>query len=241
VMTQKPTRASTPLRKATPTKVAARGSEEKLTSTTAEPVVSVTDAISETTQQPKASAQAQEASVSEVAAVEPVIPAAAEPVVSVTDASSETITAKPDPAAAVTAEVAKPFTATKKAKPDSMQGMEIMIKSTEDFVAFGQANVEAFVKSSQIWAAGVQELTKLFAATTKASFDESVSTFKAIAAAKSVTEALDLQSAFANGVVAKTLAESNKLIDASIKLTEQTLAPISARVTGAVETFSKAA
>ena len=104
-----------------------------------------------------------------------------------------------------------------------------------------QANVEAFVKSSQIWAAGVQELTKVFAATTKVSFDESVSTFKAIAAAKSVTEALDLQSAFANGVVAKTLAESNKLIDASIKLTEQTLAPISARVTGAVETFSKAA
>ena len=240
-MTQKPTRASTPLRKATPTKVAARGSEEKLTSTTAEPVVSVTDAISETTQQTKASAQTQEASVSEVAAVEPVIPAAAEPVVSVTDASSETITAKPDPVAAVTAEMAKPFTATKKAKPDSMQGMEIMIKTTEDFVAFGQANVEAFVKSSQIWAAGVQELTKLFAATTKASFDESVSTFKAIAAAKSVTEALDLQSAFANGVVAKTLAESNKLIDASIKLTEQTLAPISARVTGAVETFSKAA
>ena len=127
-MTQKPTRASTPLRKASPTKVAARGSEEKLTPTTAEPVVSVTDAISETTQQPKASAHAQEASVSEVAAVEPVIRATAEPAVSVTDASSETITAKPDPVAAVTAEMAKPFTATKKAKPESMQGMEIMIK-----------------------------------------------------------------------------------------------------------------
>jgi hypothetical protein len=37
------------------------------------------------------------------------------------------------------------------------------------------------------------------------------------------------------------LAESNKLVDASIKLTEQTLAPLTARVTGAVETFGKAA
>jgi hypothetical protein len=58
-----------------------------------------------------------------------------------------------------------------------MPGMKTLIKSTEDFFAFGQANVEAFVKSGQIWADGVQELTKLFATTTKASFDASVVTF----------------------------------------------------------------
>jgi phasin family protein len=106
---------------------------------------------------------------------------------------------------------------------------------------FGQANVEAFVKSGQIWAAGLQELTKLFATTTKASFDESVATFKAISSAKSVTEAIDLQSTFATSVVEKALAESNKLINTSIKLTEQTLAPITARMTVAAETFGKAA
>ena len=116
-----------------------------------------------------------------------------------------------------------------------------MVKSTEDFFAFGQANVEAFVKSGQIWAAGVQELTKLFAATTKTAFDESVATFKAVSSAKSVTEAIDLQSTFAKSVVDKALAESNKLINTSIKLTEQTLAPITARVTVAAETFGKAA
>jgi phasin family protein len=116
-----------------------------------------------------------------------------------------------------------------------------MFKGTEDFVAFGQANMEAFVKSGQIWAAGVQELTKLFAATTKASFDESVSTLKAITSASSVTEAMELQGAFASSVVAKTLAESNKMIDASIKLTERTLAPLAARMTSAVETVSKPA
>ena len=41
--------------------------------------------------------------------------------------------------------------------------------------------------------------------------------------------------------VEEAVAESNKLTDASIKLTEQTLAPITARVTVAVETFGKAA
>ena len=116
-----------------------------------------------------------------------------------------------------------------------------MMKTTEDFVAFGQANLEAFVKSGQIWSAGVQELTKQFATSAKASFDESVSTFKAMSTCKSVKEAMDLQSSFAKAALEKAMAESNKLTDASIKLTEQTLAPITARVTVAVETFGKAA
>ena len=122
-----------------------------------------------------------------------------------------------------------------------MQGLKTMMKSTEDFVAFGQANIEAFVKSGQIWSAGVQELTKQFATTAKASFDESVSTFKAMSTVKSVKEAIEMQSTFAKTSMEKAIVESNKLTDASIKLTEQALAPITARVTTAVETFSKAA
>jgi phasin family protein len=121
------------------------------------------------------------------------------------------------------------------------QGMKTMMKSTEDFVAFGQANFEAFVRSGQIWSAGVQELTRQFASSAKASFDESVSTLKAITTAKSVREAMDLQSTFAKAALEKAMFESNKLTDASIKLTEQTLAPITARVTVAVESFGKTA
>jgi len=101
--------------------------------------------------------------------------------------------------------------------------------------------MEALVKSGQIWSTGVQELTKQFASTAKASFDESVSTFKAISTVKSVKEALELQSAFAKTAFEKAVAESKQITDASIKLTEATLAPITARVTVAVETFSKAA
>jgi phasin family protein len=195
-------------------------------------------------QKPMASPQSRAASATKVAAgeaVEKVIPATEEPVASITDAIRETITATPDTVAAVTEEVVKPVFATTTSKPNPMPGMKTMIKSTEEFFAFGQANVEAFIKSGQIWAAGVQELTKLFATTTKASFDESVATFKAISSAKSVTEAIDLQGTFARSVVEQALAESDKLINTSIKLIEQTLAPITARVTVAAETFGKAA
>jgi hypothetical protein len=39
----------------------------------------------------------------------------------------------------------------------------------------------------------------------------------------------------------KSMTESGKLTDASMKLTEQAMAPITARVTVAVEKFAKAA
>jgi phasin family protein len=156
-------------------------------------------------------------------------------------AVSTSITATADTVAAVTSEAVETASSIEPAKPTITQGIKSMMKSTEDFVAFGHANLEAFVKSGQIWSAGVQELTKQIATTAKASFDESISTFKAMSTAKSVKEAMDLQSSFAKAALEKAMAESNKLTDASIKLTEQTLAPITARVTVAVETFGKSA
>jgi len=155
--------------------------------------------------------------------------------------AAEIITVAADTTAkAVQAAAAASEPATSIDTPPFTQGMKTMMKSTEDLVAFGQANMEAFVKSGQIWSAGVQELTKQIATSAKASFEESVSTFKAISTAKSVKEAIDLQSTFAKAALEKAMSESNKLTDASIKLTEQTLAPITARVTVAVETFGKA-
>jgi hypothetical protein len=85
------------------------------------------------------------------------IPATDGPAASLTDAISETVTATPDTVAAVTEEVVKPIIATTTTKPNPMPGMKTMIKSTEDFFAFGQANVEAFVKSGQIWADGTDK------------------------------------------------------------------------------------
>ena len=120
------------------------------------------------------------------------------------------------------------------------KGMEKAMKTAEEFVAFGQGNVEAFMKSSQIWAAGVQDLSKQVAATAQANFDETMSTFKAMSAIKSLKDAFELQAGLARSTMEKTMAESGRLTDASLKLTEQAMAPITARVTLAVEKFGKA-
>jgi len=121
------------------------------------------------------------------------------------------------------------------------EGVEKAMKTAEEFVTFGQGNLEAVLKSGQIWAAGVQDLSKQFAASAQASFEETMSTFKALTSVKSLKDALDLQASLARTTLEKTLAESGKLTDASFKLTEQAIAPITARVTLAVEKFAKSA
>jgi phasin family protein len=121
------------------------------------------------------------------------------------------------------------------------EGMEKAMRTAEELVSFGQGNLEAMLKSSQIWAAGVQDLSKQMAASAQASFDETMSTFKAMGTVKSLKDAMDLQATLARATMEKTLAESGKLTDASFKLTEQAIAPITARVSLAVEKFAKSA
>jgi phasin family protein len=120
-------------------------------------------------------------------------------------------------------------------------GVEKAMKTAEEFVAFSQGNMEALMKSGQIWATGVQDLSKHMAAAAQASLDESMSAFRALTGVKSLKDAFELQSSFARAALEKSMAESGKLTDASFKLTEQALAPITARVSVAVEKFGKAA
>jgi phasin family protein len=121
------------------------------------------------------------------------------------------------------------------------EGMDKVMKTAEELVAFSQGNVEAMVKSGQVWAAGMQDISKQIAANAQATFDESLTTFKALSSVRSLKDAFDLQASFARSAMEKTLAESGKLTDASLKLTEQTLAPLTARLSLAVETFAKPA
>ncbi len=135
----------------------------------------------------------------------------------------------------------KPLTMLETIHSTVTPGMKTMINSTKDLVALNKGNLEAFAKSGQIWADGVQDLTKQAAATARASFEEFVATFKVLGTVTSVKDAIELQSNLARTTIGKAVAETTRITDASIKLSEQALAPITARVTVAVETFGKAA
>ncbi|HVE21874.1 MAG TPA: TIGR01841 family phasin [Acidocella sp.] len=118
--------------------------------------------------------------------------------------------------------------------------VEKAMKTTEEVLAFSQGNMEALVKASQIYAAGCQDLSKTFATSSKNSLEETVAFTKSLMGAKSVKEAVDLHTGFAKASIEKAVSEANKMTDASVKLTEQVIAPLTARFTLAVETFGKA-
>jgi phasin family protein len=119
------------------------------------------------------------------------------------------------------------------------EGITKTMKTAEEVVAFSQGNVEALIKSGQIWSTGLQDISKQMASSMQASYEEAMSAFKALTSVKSLKEAVDLQVGLARSAVEKSVTESSKYTDASFKLAEQAMAPISSRVTLAVEKFSK--
>lgn len=111
------------------------------------------------------------------------------------------------------------------------------MKTAEEFMTFSQANVEAFVKSSQIFATGVQDMQKMMAATVQATMDETMSTLRAMATVKSVKEAIDLQTTLARSTMEKAVAQTSHVAETTFKLAEQTIAPIAGRITIASDAF----
>jgi phasin family protein len=116
----------------------------------------------------------------------------------------------------------------------------VKMKSAEQFITFGQGNMEALVKASQIVATGLQDLSKQIAAVAQANMEESMSTFRAMAGVRSVKEAFELQSTFARASVEKAVAQTGQITEASLKLVEQACEPIAGRMTLAAESFKAA-
>ncbi len=151
----------------------------------------------------------------------------------VTDTVAETV------AETVRGSVAEPTLQVEATQPQLNQRIGNTMKTAEEMLAFGQGNIEAFIKSGQIWSAGIQDISKQFASSAQASYEEAVAAFKALTTVKSVKEAVDLQVGLTRSVLEKSIADSNKYTDASFKLAEQAIAPISGRITLAVEKFGK--
>ena len=152
--------------------------------------------------------------------------------------------AEPEAAGPVQHDARPADTAAKNQKNTDNKGymtMDKAMKTAEEMMAFSQGNVEALVKSSQIWAAGVQDLTKHIAAVAQAQMDETMANVKAMTSVKSIKEAIDMQTSLAKTAMEKALAETGKITDATMKLTEETMAPITARVSIATETLSRTA
>ena len=119
------------------------------------------------------------------------------------------------------------------------KGAEGVMKAAEDAAEFGRGNVEAFTKAAQTWAVGTQDLARQAMALAQGLTDHTLEGAKALAAVKSLNEVAEVQAKFAKTAMEKAVAESVKMQEAVFKLTEQAVAPISARMTVAMEKIGK--
>jgi hypothetical protein len=143
------------------------------------------------------------------------------------------------PAATLYETAVNPTLAINPAK--TTEGLNTMINNTKDFLASGKANFEAITESGKIWAAGAQDLTKQVAGSAMTCYEESMALAKALSTVKSVKEVIDLQCTLGVASVSRAAADAKTLADASVKLTEQAMAPLKARLVVAIGSLKKAA
>jgi len=116
---------------------------------------------------------------------------------------------------------------------------ELAFKSYDDLADFGKENIEAIVASTNIITKGAEVIGKEVAAFAKAAVEANMATAKKMFTAKNVQELMDLQGSWAKSSFDNLLSETTKLQDMSLKIANESTAPINARVNAAVEKMSK--
>ncbi len=106
---------------------------------------------------------------------------------------------------------------------------------------FAKGNVEAVVESGKILASGLQEMSTAAVADSRAAFESLTAEVKSLASVKSPTEFFQLQSALLRKHFDAAVAQTSKSTEAMLKLANESVAPLSNRVTLAVEKISKVA
>ncbi|MDR3517824.1 MAG: phasin family protein [Azospirillaceae bacterium] len=114
-----------------------------------------------------------------------------------------------------------------------------LLRGYEELTSFSKANVDALVASSGVLVKGFEDIGKAVAAFTRSSVEANVANSKALLTAKSLKELVELNHTFARTSFDALMSETTKLSELSIKVANESLAPINARVNAAVEKIAK--
>lgn len=119
-------------------------------------------------------------------------------------------------------------------------GVEKSLTALNDINAQSKQNLEAIVSSATAATKGAEALGAQAIAVSKKAVEDYAAAAKSLTAAKSVQEVVELQTGFAKTALETYLAEfgrASEIVAASVK---ESLYPLNARVTAAVEKFQAA-
>ena len=120
------------------------------------------------------------------------------------------------------------------------EGVEKSLATFADLNAQAKRNMEAVVASVTAATKGAETLGAQAMAFSKKSTEDQVAAAKALSGAKSLQEAVELQTTFAKTSLDAYLAELNKWSDIVSGSVRESLRPINERVSAAVEQFQTA-
>ena len=110
-------------------------------------------------------------------------------------------------------------------------------KGFDEATEFGQQNVEAFVKASELATKAAEGINEEITAFAKKSFEDSVAVAKDMASAKSPTELFEKQSAFAQTAFEGFVAQATKMNEIFTATAKEVTAPLNERFEAASETM----
>ncbi|WP_228242622.1 phasin family protein [Porphyrobacter sp. GA68] len=117
-------------------------------------------------------------------------------------------------------------------------------RSTElasDVTEFTRGNAEALVEAGRVWATGLQDIGRSTLEETRTAVEGMTEGAKRLAAVKSPTELLQLQGELAQRNMDAFIKQASRNTETFLKLANDAFAPMSSRLSVAVEKFSKAA
>jgi phasin family protein len=152
-------------------------------------------------------------------------------------ASTETI----DVTAAMQDATARVETIVADTQKNVTEQFEKLSKGFEGLTTFGQENIDAVVKSSEIAAKAAEGINSELSAYSKKAFEDSVAAAQDLASAKTMTELFEKQTAFAQTAFEGFVSQATRMNEIYAAAAKDISAPIGARVSAAsdaVKSFS---
>jgi phasin family protein len=116
-----------------------------------------------------------------------------------------------------------------------------VMRGYDDYAAFNKDSVDAFVKAGNVWSKGFEDMGKMFFAFAQASSQQSVDAAKSVMGAKTITDIVDAQSAFAKTSFDNIVAESTKISELTMSVSNEAAAPVQAQFNVAAAKFANPA
>jgi phasin family protein len=111
--------------------------------------------------------------------------------------------------------------------------------SFEKLADAGRENMEALVASTSIAAHGLGAVNQAWFDFAKATLERNGAAAEAIFSARNAADAAELQTDWARNAFDNYVSESSKITEMAVKTANEAVAPIRARVDGAVEKFAE--